>query len=305
MKRIKTALGILLIMSLVLATASCGTTPESMVAKVGDATITAGELDQYIPLYGLTMGTDITQITDKTELAATKKAALEDLVSMEVIRQYYAEKKENVIPETKDAELKTFMDQVNGDEATLKFMADNKITTAYLEKFFLNQYYTSAFFAEITKGFTDPEGEAKKYYDANKALFTNEQVKASHILVATKAEAEAILKELKGGADFATIAKAKSIDTQSGALGGDLGYFSKDQMVVPFAEAAFSTPIGELSAIVESEFGFHIIKVIDKKTVTQTFEEAKQGIMYDMFDKAYQVKLDEMKAGMKITYGKL
>ncbi len=304
MNKLKKAVVVLVVTGLILMLGACGAADAKKMVQINDVKITAGDLDQYIPLYGLTTGTDLTTVTDKAKLAEIKKAALEDLVSMEVIRQYFDGKKQTVIPETKDADFKKFMDQVNADAATKKFLADNKITEEYLQKFFLNQYYTSAFFSEVTTAFKDPEAAGIAYYDANKSEFTSEQVRASHILVKTKAEAEAILKELQGGADFATIAKAKSIDTGSGAQGGDLGYFSKDQMVAPFSEAAFATPIGQLSGIVESEFGFHILKVIDKKTATKTYAEAQQEILYKLFDQAYMAKLDEIKATMKIDYAK-
>lgn len=304
MNKFKKIASVILIAILILALGACGTPDTKKLVQINDVKITAGELNTYFPLYGLTTGTDITTITDKTQLAEMKKTALEDLVSMEVIRQYYDGKKQNVVPETKDTDFKAFMDQVNSDEATKKFLTDNKITEDYLQKFFLNQYYTSAFFGEVTAEFKDPEAAGKAYYEANKALYTTEQVKASHILVKTKAEAEAILKELQGGADFAAIAKVKSIDTGSGALGGDLGYFKKDQMVTAFSGAAFSTPVGQLSGIVETEFGFHIIKVIDKKSITQTYEEAQQDILYKLFDEAYKKQLDTIKATMKIAYSK-
>jgi len=293
---------ILLVAILAMVLGACGAPDTKNLIQINDVKITAGELNLYFPLYGLTTGSDVTTITDKVKLEELKKTALDDLVSMEVIRQYYDGKKQEVVPETKDADFTAFMDQVNADEATKKFLADNKITEEYLKKFFVNQYYTSAFFSDVTTEFKDPEAAGIAYYNANKSLYTSEQVKASHILVKTKAEAETILKELEGGADFATIAMAKSIDTGSGAQGGDLGYFSEGQMVTAFSDAAFSTPVGQLSGIVETEFGFHIIKVFDKKSVTQTYEEAQQDILYKLFDEAYQAKLNEIKATMTITY---
>lgn len=304
MSKVKKIRSVLLIAILILALGACGAPDAKKLVQINDVKITSGELNLYFPLYGLTTGKDITTIKDKTKLAELKKTALEDLVSMEVIRQYYDGKKQNVIPGTKDADFKAFMDQVNSDAATKKFLADNKITESYLQKFFLNQYYTSAFFSEVTAEFKNPEVAGKDYYNTHKSDYTNEQVRASHILVKTKPEAEAILKELQGGADFATIAKAKSIDTGSGAKGGDLGYFTKDQMVAAFSEAAFSTPIGKLSGIVETKFGFHIIKVVDKKIITKTYEEAKQDILYKLFDQVYKAKLEKIKATMKIDYAK-
>lgn len=86
-------------------------------------------------------------------------------------------------------------------------------------------------------------------------------VEASHILVATKDLADQLETELAGGADFAELAKANSTDTGTAPNGGDLGWFTRDEMVKPFADAAFALQPGETSAPVETEFGWHIIRV--------------------------------------------
>ena len=105
-----------------------------------------------------------------------------------------------------------------------------------------------------------------------------EEVHARHILVATEDEAKAVLAQLKGGADFATLAKEKSKDP-GGAEGGDLGYFTKDQMVPEFAEVAFKLDKGQISDPVKTQFGWHIIKVEDKRIKPRpTFEQVKPQI---------------------------
>jgi peptidyl-prolyl cis-trans isomerase C len=121
--------------------------------------------------------------------------------------------------------------------------------------------------------------ELKKFYDQNLDKFkSGEQVKASHILVKGEQEAKDILAQLKGGAVFEELAKAKSVDT-SASKGGDLGWFGKGNMVPAFEKAAFSLKEGELSGIVKSEFGFHIIKLTGKRPAgTRTFDEAKEQI---------------------------
>ena len=90
------------------------------------------------------------------------------------------------------------------------------------------------------------------------------QVKASHILVKTETEAKKILEELKKGASFAKLAQQKS-ECPSKKRGGDLGWFGRGKMVPEFEKAAFSLKKGELSNVVKTQFGFHIIKVEDTK----------------------------------------
>ncbi len=106
----------------------------------------------------------------------------------------------------------------------------------------------------------------------------NEQeVRARHILVPTEDEAKAILAEVKKGTDFAELAKQKSKDPGAAAEGGDLGYFGKDQMVPEFAEVAFKLDKGQVSDPVKTQFGWHIIKVEDKRTKPVPEFDAGQG----------------------------
>ena len=111
------------------------------------------------------------------------------------------------------------------------------------------------------------EEKIKERYDASVKQFKPEdEVRARHILVKTEAEAKDIIKQLKGGADFAKLAMDKSGDTGSAKQGGDLGYFPKGEMVKPFADAAYGMKAGDVSEkAVKTEFGYHIIKVEDKR----------------------------------------
>jgi len=122
------------------------------------------------------------------------------------------------------------------------------------------------------------EAMHKVYDEAVKQMGGEQEVHARHILVATEDEAKAIEAELKKGADFATLAKQKSKDPGA-AEGGDLGYFTKDQMVPEFAEVAFKLDKGQISDPVKTQFGWHIIKVEDKRIKpTPTFDEVKSQI---------------------------
>lgn len=127
-----------------------------------------------------------------------------------------------------------------------------------------------------------------KAYNDNIAQFTSpEQVRASHILLKTegkddaavKAKAEGILKEAKGGADFAELAKKYSEDDSNAKNGGDLDYFGRGRMVPEFDTAAFSMETGQISDLVKTQFGYHIIKLTDKKPgTTRPLEEVRQQL---------------------------
>jgi len=148
--------------------------------------------------------------------------------------------------------------------------------------------------------------EMKKFYDENKDKFkTGDQVRASHILVKTDKEAQDILAQLKKGAKFEDLAKKYSADS-SAAKGGDLGWFPRGAMVPEFDKVAFSLKEGELSGIVKTNFGFHIIKVTGKRAAgIRTFDEMKDQIKSNLMpakqQQIFQKMKDDLKKNAKIT----
>ena len=126
-----------------------------------------------------------------------------------------------------------------------------------------------------------------------------EQIWARHILVGTIEEAEAVLARLDDGEDWSALAAELSLDTSNKDNGGDLGWFPKDQMVEPFANAAFNMRVGEISEPVESEFGFHIIQVIgheDRPLTSDQYSQLKQQALLDFIETLrtkYQWTIDD------------
>jgi peptidyl-prolyl cis-trans isomerase C len=119
----------------------------------------------------------------------------------------------------------------------------------------------------------------KVYEDAVKQMGGDEEVRARHILVPTEAEAKAIIAQIMKGESFEKLAKEKSKDPGAAAQGGDLGYFTKDQMVPEFAEMAFKLPKGTISDPVKTQFGWHIIRVEDKRSkAPPPFEQVKDQV---------------------------
>jgi len=142
-----------------------------------------------------------------------------------------------------------------------------------------NRLLMEALLQDAGKAALSDEAEHKLYDEAIKQVKAEEEVHARHILVVSEDEAKAILAQLKGGADFVALAKEKSKDPGSAESGGDLGYFTKEQMVPEFAEVAFKLGKGQVSDPVKTQFGWHIIKVEDRRTKpTPTFEQVKPQI---------------------------
>jgi peptidyl-prolyl cis-trans isomerase C len=171
----------------------------------------------------------------------------------------------------------------------------------YREKVLLDEYLTR----EGKKAVT-PEAAKKLYDDTTKAMAPDEEVHARHILVEDEAQAKAAAERLKKGEDFAKLAAELSKDPGSGKEGGDLGWFTKDRMVPEFAEAAFKLGKGEVSEPVKSQFGWHIIKLEDKRSkplpdftavkaqIDQYLErKAQQDLILAMREKAKVERLDK------------
>jgi peptidyl-prolyl cis-trans isomerase C len=130
--------------------------------------------------------------------------------------------------------------------------------------------------------------------------FAREEVKARHILVEDEATAAELIAELDGGADFAALAAEHSTGP-SGEQGGDLGWFTKDQMVGPFADAAFAMAPGDVSGEpVESRFGWHVIQVEDRRTAVPAFEDARADLEQELGREAVTALLEELRTDAEI-----
>jgi parvulin-like peptidyl-prolyl isomerase len=120
---------------------------------------------------------------------------------------------------------------------------------------------------EFGESVSATEEEARNFYLQNKDNFKRgeEEVRASHILLKSKTKADSVYQELKKGADFTKLAQQISEDSLTASQGGDLGFFSRSEMAPFIAEVAFKLKIGEVSAPIKSDYGYHILKVTDKK----------------------------------------
>jgi peptidyl-prolyl cis-trans isomerase C len=195
----------------------------------------------------------------------------------------------------------------------LQFVIENELLAAAGEKEKLNEtdtfdarvkYHTrralrDAYFdAGITGAVS--ESDAKKIYDEKIANMKPEQeVHALHILVTTKEEAEEIKKRLEAGEDFAAVAEEESKDKN--AKGGDLGFFTRGQMLKPFEDAAFALDVGEISDPVQTQFGWHIIKVEEKRDQKPpSFDDVKEAIISQLVTQKAQTVVTELRNAAKI-----
>ena len=148
------------------------------------------------------------------------------------------------------------------------------------------------------------EDEMKKFYDEHKDEFkTPEMWRASHILVADEKEAKAMLDELAKGAKFEDLARAHSIDATA-SRGGDVGYFRAGQLIPDFEKACLKLDVGQTSGIVQTQFGYHIIKLTDKKEPgVKSYEEAKRAIEAELKKKKRSELFNALVLRLKNKYG--
>lgn len=146
------------------------------------------------------------------------------------------------------------------------------------------QLIQQALMRAVAGPITLSDDDMQAYWFENRANYdTEEQIRASHILVPTEQSASDVLAALEAGADFATLATERSTDSGSAKKGGDLGWFGRGQMTPAFEEAAFALGVGERSGIVKTDYGFHIILLVDRKpAVRHEFAEVRDQVRADM-----------------------
>ncbi|MFK3961391.1 peptidylprolyl isomerase [Guptibacillus hwajinpoensis] len=194
------------------------------------------------------------------------EAVLSDLVQTKILEDKY-----DVSDKEVDAELDKIKENFETDEQLEQALQSNGYKD--LEQFKVDVRKQLLAQKAATEGVEVSDEKLKEFYDENENLFT--ELEASHILVDDEDTAKEVQKKLEDGGDFAELAKEYSKDG-SAENGGDLGVFKKGDMVAEFEEAAFALKEGEVSDIVQSQFGYHIIKL--KKKTVMPFEDAKEQV---------------------------
>ena len=238
--------------------------PGDVVAKVGDTVITEADI--------AFAARDLGQELQRFPPAQWRSILTDVLVDMTLL--------------AKEAE-KEGLQKDEDFQRQVKFLTTQALRNAYVSQ---------KLEASIT------EAELKAAYDAELANFKGEEeVRARHILVQTKEEAEKLIKDLDGGADFAELAKANSSDG-SAAAGGDLGFFGKGRMVPEFETAAFALEPGKYTKEpVQSQFGWHVLKLDEKRIQpAPAFEDVQDGLRNKLMRDRYTKLMTDLKAAHKV-----
>ncbi len=321
MKKIMAAL--LMALMVFSLTACSSKESKDVVAKVNDRVITVSEYEKTLAMYKKNFegiyGPDIwtTEVEKgKTVIEVIKEQVLNNMVNDEVV--YQAAQKEKITVEDKDVDdqLKQFKTQLETNEEFKTFLKENNIDDQFLKNQLKKDMLISKYKENYIGSLEINDEKLKEYYDTNQKDYKKEEVKASHILFKTvdddmkpvsdedkkiaKKKADDILVRAKNGEDFASLSKEYSEDTVSGNNGGDLGYFGKGVMVPEFEKVAFELQTGEISGLVESQFGYHIIKVIDKVNEIIPFEDVKEQIKVNIETDSYKEKIEQLEKDNKI-----
>jgi len=255
---------IVIICILVSVVAGFGMVSQEVVASVNGEKITKKELTDFL-------------------LKQSGQEALNALIEQKIIE--LEAKKQNIVPTEEDIqkEMETYYEYYGGEEGFKQTLALSGYSLAdFKEDLALNLKIKKLLEPRISIS----EEEIKTYFEENKSAFAQEeQVKASHILVETEEKANEVKEKLDKGEDFAKLAKEYSTDTLTKENGGDLGFFGHGDMVKEFEEAAFSLNVGEISSPVKTEYGYHIIKVEEKKEAQEAnYEQSKEKIRNALFE---------------------
>lgn len=262
-----------------------------ILATVNDHPITGRDLKVFSVFYSPPR-------SDTIPAAAANERLLDRLIDRILIWQEAVAGGSVVSQDELEQTVATFARSVGGQEALAKFMdraglKKEELMSTIRKDLIIRQFIRKVLVPQVKVG----EGDARSYYDAHRDQFvSSDSVRARHILLrvfpgdndSVKAEkkkkAKSILARIKQGEDFALLAREYS-DDPSKEKGGDMGYFARHTMVAPFDSAAFALAVGQVSEVVKSPFGYHIIKVEDKKAGRpMEFEEVKENLVAGIRD---------------------
>ncbi|TYS58810.1 foldase [Bacillus infantis] len=280
----KIGLGILVLILAAAGTAGFFLSKEPAVASVGSESIKKEELYSLL----------VKQYGDE---------ALDALVTDKIIEMEAKKEKVTISDKEKEEELKNLKESYGGEEGFKAALEQSGVTEAGIAED-IEKYLKTEKLLEPRIDLK--EDEIKAYFDENKDQFAQqEQVKASHILVEDETTAKEVKSKLDKGEEFADLAKEYSTDASNAESGGELGYFGKGEMEAAFEEAAFALKANEISGPVKTDYGYHIIKVEDKKEAKEAvYEDSKEAAKKALFDERMQTEyynwLEEKKEEYKI-----
>jgi parvulin-like peptidyl-prolyl isomerase len=298
MRRFKIVVGLLLVFVIISGLVGCG---KKIAAVVNGKNIYAEDVDKQLEGIKGQHGDVFKGAEGKKKEKEFKLKIIDNLVSEQLILEEAEKRKIKVSNDEYALKLAEIKKSFPSEEKFNEALKKEGLTEKSLEEIMKKQILIQKVSDKITAGIEIPESEIKDYYDKNLDLFKEpEQVKARHILVKTEKEANDILSKLKTGSSFEELAKQYSTDKTNKDQGGDLGWISKGQMAPEFENAAFSLEKGKLSDPVKTQYGFHIIRIDDKKAAEQkSFDTVKVQVAQTLKTQKQREKFQIWVEGVK------
>ncbi|HCF93926.1 MAG TPA: peptidylprolyl isomerase [Verrucomicrobia bacterium] len=283
----------------------------TVAAKVNDTEIPAARLERAVT--AILRQNRGAQPSDE-QLQNLRKSLLDRLIGIELLYQKAKSTPYPGLTEDVQKQIDQTIESVGGEERLGQVLEANNVTLEQLRSEMTKDLVIRNYIdTQIRPSIQVTDEDVSAFYNDNlEQMAEPERVQARHILLritpemtedekaAVRTEMEAIKKQLDDGADFEALAKEHSVDITSAKKGGDLGYFTRGQMVPPFEEAAFSLPIGQVSDVVETQFGFHLVKVDDHKEArTVPLEEVREQIVSALENQKAADKTDALVADLK------
>jgi foldase protein PrsA len=274
---------------------------ETVVAVVGGEKIMKTEFNQMFDMfkvqYEQQYGTEVWEqdVDGRKYIDVMKEKVLDMLVDIKVQEKEALKAGITASEEEINAEVEKARKYFDSEEKFNEFLTSQKMTMEYLKDTIRKDILVSKLQEKLTADVSVTDEQVAAYYTSNNDQFIS--VKASHILLEDEETAKKILERAKAGENFGELALQNSTDPSAQTNKGDLGYFRKGDMVEPFETAAFGMKVGEISDLVKTDFGYHIIKLEDKKfdKLEDIAGELKLSMIESEKDTVYQGLLDEMR----------
>lgn len=256
----------------------------------------AARVNQLTSMYGEDILKNENDKQKKSTDELLREQALEDLTTTEAIKQDAEKSNITVTDDEVNKKISDIEKQLGGKEQFDSFLKQNGLPRDYVTENMKNQMLVGKYTDAKLKELEPTDEEVKKYYEDNKDSFF--KAKASHILVNDLKEANVLRKKILKGEDFAKVAKENSKDTSSAKNGGSLGEFTNGQMVEAFDEQIAKMKEGEISEPINTQFGYHIIKLDEKKA--REFDEVKDEVKANLQQEKFKDYIDKVKKDAKI-----
>jgi foldase protein PrsA len=293
-KKLTTIIILLAILGVILYFAFQTLRPEKVIAQVNGEKITNRELEQKYD-----------SLPEQYKLFITQDAFLDQIINVKLLLQEAKMQGVEATDEEVQSEVNLIKNSSGSDEAFQQLLEDRNMKISDLESQIREQLTINKLLNQtILSKIQVTSSEVRDYYNQDRDQFTAQEgeIRVRHILLATEDEAQEVLRELQEGTDFAELAESYSIDINSAAQGGELGFISQGQTVEEFENASFKLNVNQVSPIVQTQFGYHIIqREPDTIPYNEARDQIEQTLLMEKYNQAVDTYIQDLRDKSAIT----